>query len=191
MKNFNCESRIHVKRQQGFTLIELVTVIVILGILSVVAAPRFINFSRDAHLSVFNATFSAFKSAMESHRLLWLTRGSPVGNDALNLSDNIDFNQQGYPSGIDDGTQVSTPQDCLDIFNSVLDTDLIAAVSIGDGQGIKNLPQNVDVAVTNNANICYYTFVSESKEIGYNARQFRYLYTTGQVIKFASGYTLQ
>lgn len=36
------------KRQGGFTLIELVIVIVILGILSVTAAPRFLNLQDDA-----------------------------------------------------------------------------------------------------------------------------------------------
>lgn len=39
------------KKQQGFTLIELVIVIVILGILAVTAAPRFINLSSDARAS--------------------------------------------------------------------------------------------------------------------------------------------
>lgn len=36
------------KRQGGFTLIELVVVIVILGILAVTAAPRFLNLQDDA-----------------------------------------------------------------------------------------------------------------------------------------------
>ncbi|MDG2667452.1 prepilin-type N-terminal cleavage/methylation domain-containing protein, partial [Vibrio parahaemolyticus] len=36
------------KKQTGFTLIELVVVIVILGILAVTAAPRFLNLQNDA-----------------------------------------------------------------------------------------------------------------------------------------------
>ncbi len=40
------------KQQKGFTLIELVAVIVILGILSVTAAPRFLNLQQDARIAV-------------------------------------------------------------------------------------------------------------------------------------------
>lgn len=40
------------KRQGGFTLIELVVVIVILGILAVTAAPRFLNLQDDAREAV-------------------------------------------------------------------------------------------------------------------------------------------
>ncbi|MFW1058130.1 type II secretion system protein [Vibrio parahaemolyticus] len=40
------------KRQGGFTLIELVVVIVILGILAVTAAPRFLNLQDDARKAV-------------------------------------------------------------------------------------------------------------------------------------------
>jgi MSHA pilin protein MshA len=36
------------KKQQGFTLIELVTVIIILGILAAFAIPRFINLTTEA-----------------------------------------------------------------------------------------------------------------------------------------------
>lgn len=46
--------RITACKQKGFTLIELIIVIVILGVLAVVAAPRFIDAGRDAKISVLN-----------------------------------------------------------------------------------------------------------------------------------------
>lgn len=51
------------KRNQGFTLIELIIVIVILGILAVTAAPRFLNFAGDARVSTLNGVRGALESA--------------------------------------------------------------------------------------------------------------------------------
>lgn len=50
------------KRSAGFTLIELVIVIIILGILAVTAAPKFLNLQGDARES----TLSGVKAALES-----------------------------------------------------------------------------------------------------------------------------
>jgi MSHA pilin protein MshA len=51
-----------VRNQKGFTIIELVVVIVILGILAAVAFPKFQDLSGDAQQAVVNATASAVKS---------------------------------------------------------------------------------------------------------------------------------
>lgn len=50
-------------RQQGFTLIELIVVIVILGILAVTAAPKFMNLTSDANASVVKSLSGAVRTA--------------------------------------------------------------------------------------------------------------------------------
>ncbi|AZG74987.1 prepilin-type N-terminal cleavage/methylation domain-containing protein [Shewanella livingstonensis] len=49
-------------KQSGFTLIELVIVIIILGILAVVAAPKFINLKSDAYASSMQGVAAAINS---------------------------------------------------------------------------------------------------------------------------------
>lgn len=51
------------REQSGFTLIELVIVIVILGILAVMAIPKFINLSGDAQTAATNGVAAALASA--------------------------------------------------------------------------------------------------------------------------------
>jgi MSHA pilin protein MshA len=51
------------KNQQGFTLIELIIVIVILGLLAVTAAPKFIGMQSDARESTVQGLAGTLKSA--------------------------------------------------------------------------------------------------------------------------------
>ncbi|QUM78272.1 type II secretion system protein [Moritella sp. 24] len=51
------------KKQNGFTLIELVIVIIVLGILAATAVPKFINLQDDAKISAMNGVEAAVHSA--------------------------------------------------------------------------------------------------------------------------------
>lgn len=52
------------KGQQGFTLIELVMVIVVIGIMSAIALPRFVDLSGSANTAAAKAGFASAQTAL-------------------------------------------------------------------------------------------------------------------------------
>ena len=77
--------------QQGFTLIELVVVIVILGILAVTAAPKFIDLTSDAKSSTLEAVKGSLNSAADMAHAKALVSGfAPDGSLSI-AGENITF----------------------------------------------------------------------------------------------------
>jgi MSHA pilin protein MshA len=71
--------------QRGFTLIELVMVIVILGVLSAVAIPKFVDLRSDAQLAATQAVAGAISSASVVNvaaRKVNASNGVPIGDCA-------------------------------------------------------------------------------------------------------------
>ncbi|PVX16261.1 MSHA biogenesis protein MshA [Vibrio cholerae] len=74
------------KRQGGFTLIELVVVIVILGILAVTAAPRFLNLQGDAR----QASLQGLKGAIDGAAGIVYGRAAILGRETSSSAVDVD-----------------------------------------------------------------------------------------------------
>lgn len=100
-------------RSQGFTLIELVAVIVILSVLAVVALPRFLNTTDQAHDSAMKGVNGAFSAAAQSARAQWLTDGQTGGT--VNFDGNaVPVSVNGWPA------PVTGTADCSDLWRDLL-----------------------------------------------------------------------
>lgn len=99
-------------KQQGFTLIELIVVITILGILAAFALPRFVNLQSDARVATLNGLSGSLKSASAMVHAKALIAGQTgatgtIAADGANIS-----TVYGYPAattgGIDTALQDMT-----------------------------------------------------------------------------------
>src|SRR5262245_47949418 len=92
--------------QSGFTLIELVVVIVILGILAAFAVPRFSNLDRQARIAAVRSLEGSLRASMTLSHATWMAQGG----GAVNMEGTNITMVNGYPNlaTIDDTLQRGT-----------------------------------------------------------------------------------
>ena len=119
MKNLTKQKMNQVK---GFTLIELVVVIVILGILAATAAPKFIDLTSDARKSVMGGVKGSIESAVSLVQSRALIDGETDATGEVEIGTKFYALVYGYPAAKSAGTGAGTTGNGLGI-TSLVDLD--------------------------------------------------------------------
>lgn len=120
-------------RMNGFTLIELVIVVIVLGILAATAIPKFINLQDDANRSALRGQFGAFESAVKLYHSGWLVAGhSGAVEDLASFGDgDVSSTATGYPYSTS-GTGTDAYNACGELWTGITDTSMTIEGLSGD-----------------------------------------------------------
>ena len=141
-------------KSKGFTLIELVTVIVILGLLAAFALPRFANVTDQAHDASVEGVKGALASGVAIVHAQWVANGQPTADPQRDNiigfgRGDIDVSSNGWPTASNGSNNPSMDATrCIEVWNGVLQA----------GAPIVNTNGPADYRVAAPGGNCVYTY---------------------------------
>lgn len=159
----------------GFTMIELILVIVIMAVALSVLAPRLGDLSDDAHNASVRQVAGAYATAVALARAQWVAQGSAGAMENLPGFGRGDINvsPQGWPVSVNGTTdpQALEQQDCIDLWQSLLQSN---APQIAAAPG-----DEVQYTASLEGESCLYRYVKSE-----NGHFFRYDTKSGDIVTF-------
>lgn len=129
---------LHRHHHKGFTIIELVIVILLLGVLAMTALPRFMDVSDEAHEAVAKSILGDLELGMTMLQATWTAEGKQAGALVRNFGRGDLYMQNdslGNPAGFDDSTVDANT--CAEVYQGLLN-DGAPKVVVGSNTTLNN-----------------------------------------------------
>lgn len=159
-------------RQRGFSLIELIIVVVILSLLAVTALPRFLNITEQAEDAAVEGVAGGFASAVGLVRAEWEVEGRPSASDAFITmsSTQIQINDYGFPtakaggSGNNRAPNQMNAAACKTVFDRIMQSPVRSVTTGNDASNVRYyVSVDKSVGTTDNNvpfDLCFYHLVA-------------------------------